>query len=229
MEDLIMGNRIVAMIPVRAGSVRVEGKNTRNFADTNLLELKLKAVRQLSSIDRVIVSTDCNKAASIANKYGVDVQWRDTFYAGSNVTNDQHWKHIAETTPGEIVFMAQTTSPLVRASTMQNAIDRFNSEEQVTSINSVSSEKKFLWQDGRPINYDASNTPKSQDLPDIVSLNFAITIISREEMIKRENVIGKKPEFIQLDKIESLDVDDHDDFQIAESMYKNRGLDWLLS
>ena len=80
-----------------------------------------------------------------------------------------------------------------------------------------------------PINYDINLTPKSQDLPDIVSLNFAITIIKKQTMIKRKNVIGFKPSFFELDKVESLDVDDLIDFKIAELMYKKLGIKWLMS
>ena len=80
-----------------------------------------------------------------------------------------------------------------------------------------------------PINYDVNVTPKSQDLPDIFSLNFAITIIQKMTMIKRKNVVGFEPSFLFLDKIESLDIDDLIDFKIAELIYKERGIEWLMS
>ena len=71
-----------------------------------------------------------------------------------------------------------------------------------------------------PINYDINITPKSQDLPNIVSLNFAITIIHRQTMIKRKNVVGYSPSFFELDKVEALDIDDMIDFKVAELMYQ---------
>ena len=81
----------------------------------------------------------------------------------------------------------------------------------------------------KPINYNINQTPKSQDLPNIVSLNFAITIIKKQVMIKRKNVIGFNPSFFELDKVESLDIDDLIDFNIAELMYQKLGNKWLLS
>ena len=81
----------------------------------------------------------------------------------------------------------------------------------------------------KPINYKINQTPKSQDLPNIVSLNFAITIIKKQVMIKRKNVIGFNPSFFELDKVESLDIDDLIDFNIAELMYQKLGNKWLLS
>ena len=224
----IVENKVIAMVPVRAGSNRVPNKNTRSFGDTSLLELKLILLERIKGLAQIIVSTDCEKSAIIASKFGAKVQWRNKYYAGSNITNDQHWYHIADTTPGNIVFLAQVTSPLLRVSTMQKALNTFLKSKSHDSINSVSPEKKFLWQNGKPINYNINLTPKSQDLPDIVSLNFAITITQRQSMMKRKNVVGYKPTFFELDKVEAMDIDDLIDFKVAELMYNELGRKWLM-
>ena len=222
-------NNIIAMVPVRAGSTRVPNKNTRKFANTSLLELKLKVLKNVCGITQIIVSTDCDIAAEIAHKQSIKVQRRSKYYAGSDVTNDQHWLHIAKTTPGDIVFLAQVTSPLLRVSSIQKALNTFSNSVSNDSLNSVSVEKKFLWKDMNPINYDINVTPKSQDLPNIVSLNFAITIIHKQAMIKRKNVIGYRPSFFELDKVEALDIDDLVDFKVAELMYQELGNKWLMN
>ena len=223
-----VAHNVVAMVPVRAGSTRVPDKNIRSFGDTNLLQLKLRLLKKVEGIKQIIVSTDCEISAGIACKEGVNVQWRNEYFAGSSVTNDQHWHHIAETAPGNTIFLAQVTSPLLRVSSMQAALNSFLSLDKNDSINSVSTEKKFLWKNGNPINYDIDVTPKSQDLPEIVSLNFAITIISRRIMMERKNVVGQAPKFFELDKVESIDVDDFIDFKIAELLYEERGVEWLM-
>ena len=227
--NLFSKNNIIAMVPVRAGSTRVPNKNTRKFANTSLLELKLKVLKNISGITQIIVSTDCDIAAEIAHKQSIKVQRRSKYYAGSDVTNDQHWLHIAKTTPGDIVFLAQVTSPLLRVSSIQKALNTFLNSGSNDSLNSVSVEKKFLWKDMNPINYDINVTPKSQDLPNIVSLNFAITIIHKQAMIKRKNVIGYRPSFFELDKVEALDIDDLVDFKVAELMYQELGNKWLMN
>lgn len=225
----LVKNSVTAMVPVRAGSTRVQKKNTRTFADTSLLQLKLRVLEKVDGITQIIVSTDCEIAAEIAHKQNVNVQWRDKYYASSNITNDQHWLHIAQKTPDEIVLLSQVTSPLLKASSIQTALNTFLNSDMYDSINSVSAEKKFLWKNKSPINYDINVTPKSQDLPNIVSLNFAITIIQKQTMIERKNVVGYSPTFLELDKIESLDVDDLIDFKIAELMYQELGIKWLMN
>lgn len=221
---------ITAVVPVRKGSQRVISKNTRPFSDTTLLDLKLEVLKKVKSIDKIIVNTDCEVSIEIAKKHNVNIFKREDYFASSNVTNDQHWKHIAEVTDTNILIMAQTTSPLIKISTYEKAIENYlENINKFDSLNSVSDEKKFLWQNNSPINYDISKTPKSQDLPNIVSLNFAITIINKELMYNRGNVIGEKPSFITLDKIESVDIDDTLDFEFAEFLYKKLGFKYLLS
>ena len=107
-----------------------------------LLELKLELLKKLDGVADIVVSTDCKKSANIASKKNVKVQWRNKYYAGSKVTNDQHWLHIA-TTPGDIVFFAQVCNPLLKISSMQKALDTFLSSNVNDSLNSVSSEKNF--------------------------------------------------------------------------------------
>ena len=138
-----MSNNVIAMVPVRAGSTRVSNKNTRPFGGTSLLQLKLKLLKKVVGITQIVVSTDCDISADMALQEGVKVQWRNEDYAGSDVTNDQHWLHIAQTTPGDTVFLAQVTSPLLRVSSMQAALKAFLSFGTHDSINSVSAEKNF--------------------------------------------------------------------------------------
>lgn len=64
------------------------------------------------------------------------------------------------------------------------------------------------------------NGPNSQNLPDAVALNFGTTVVSRENLIKNHNIIGKKPDFITISDIESIDIDTPLDFYVAEQFYR---------
>lgn len=224
-----MTETLTAVIPVRAGSQRVPNKNIRPFGGTTLLDLKLTVMTGVAGLDEIVVNTDCDQCAAIARRHGVSVHRRAPEFASSDVTNDRHWRHLAEVTETDILLMAQVTSPMIRRSTFEQAIRHYRAAGSGTdSLNSVTPEKKFLWQDGKPLNYEASQTPRSQDLPDIVSLNFAITIIERQVMIERANVVGRNPKLMTLDRIESIDIDDQLDFEFAEFVYGKKGKDWLM-
>ena len=77
-----------------------------------------------------------------------------------------------------------------------------------------------MFVDNKPINYDLKNQPRSQDLPDIATLNFAVSIVSKEKMISCKNVVGDKPYIHIIDEVEATDIDNQIDFDFAEYMYK---------
>ena len=49
--------KLTAIVPVRAGSQRVKNKNTKPFANSNLLKIKLETLKKVSMIDNIVVIT----------------------------------------------------------------------------------------------------------------------------------------------------------------------------
>ena len=47
-------------------------------------------------------------------------------------------------------------------------------------------------------------------------------------MMERKNVVGYNPSLFELDKVESIDIDDLIDFKNAELMYKELSMNWLI-
>ena len=70
----------------------------------------------------------------------------------------------------------------------------------------------------RPVSY--THLPNSQDLPNVVALNFGVTVVRKEDLIKNSNIIGKNPQFVIASDIEAIDIDTPLDFYIAEQLYK---------
>lgn len=212
---------IVALIAVRGGSQRVPNKNLRNFAKTSLLELKINQLKKVKKIDEIIVNSDCDKMLDLALSLGVTAVKRDDYYASSTVNMSEVYKHFAENINSKYIMYTNVTNPLVETESYKKAIDLFYKNiKEKDSLTSCHDIKEFLWKEGEPLNYDPLNQPRSQDLPEIVALNFAISIIPRELMIKKRNIIGNKPYFYKLDNVESLDIDTKLDFYTAEKLYE---------
>jgi CMP-N-acetylneuraminic acid synthetase len=218
--------KITAMVPVRKGSQRVKSKNSKSFSDTSLIDIRLNLLKNVNGLDQIIVSTDCEECTSIAKSHNIEVIARDPYYAG-DIPNNEFLKNLAESCPGDAMMYSVVTNPFLRKSTIEKNLNLFR-QGGMDSIMSVSLEKKFLWLDGKPINYEATRAPRSQLLPEIVSLNFAMSIIETKKMIEKENLIGDNPLLITLDKIQSIDIDDEEDFMIAETLYEKLGFDWIL-
>lgn len=211
--------KVVAIIPVRKGSQRVPNKNFKPFANKSLLQIKIESLLQVPEIDEIVINTDSEIAIEMAKKYNIKYHRRESYYASSECNNSEFWQHIAENTDGDYLILAQATAPLIKPLTISKLIKQFMDNEEYDSITTVNLVKQHLWLDNKPLNYDPQNAPKTQDLPNIMSLTYSLCIIPKDLQIKYRCVIGKKPDFYVLNEIESIDIDYPIDFEIAEYLY----------
>lgn len=219
--------KITAVIPIRSGSQRVKDKNLRPFAGTTLMENKIDTLLKVPELDSIIVNTNSEEAISIVKKryQGGLVKWhrREEYYASSQCSGSEFFKHLGEVTDTDLFIYAPCTSPFVKPETVSECIRKFLKdleENDFDCVSTVSSLKEFMWLDGKAVNYDPQNAPNSQNLPDVVALNFGTTVISRENLIKYHNIIGKKPDFVVTSDIEAIDIDTPLDYYVAEQIYQ---------
>ena len=218
---------MTAVVAVRKGSQRVPNKNVKNFGDTNLLEMKLNVLKKVGGIDKIVVNSDCDRMLEIGKKFGVDTHKREEYYASSECSNSEFHKHIGETTEGDTIFLAPVCSPFVSVESHEKGIEYYN-DTKYDSVTSISEIKNHLWLDNKPLNYDLDNVPNSQDLPNVLKLTYGMTIIDRKTMIEKKGVVGSRPGFYNLKELESIDIDTHFDFFVAELVYYNLKGEGLL-
>lgn len=218
-----MNQKVTAVIPVRKNSVRLKNKNFINFVNKkSLLEIKIDQLKKVKYINQIVVSSDSLKAKMIAKKKGVKFHLRDKYFASSKCSGGNFFKNLAESISGDYIAYCPCTSPVITIKTYNNFFKKFsNLRKRYDSFNTVSELKTFIWKNHRPLNYNLLNAPNSQDLPENYhALTFGINIISRANMVKYKNIVGKNPKFIILNKFESIDVNDRIDFELAKLIYK---------
>lgn len=215
--------KIKALVAVRSGSQRVVNKNIRPFAGSSLLEIKLNQLKRISNIDGIVVNSNDDKMLEIASNMGCEVIKRDEYYASNQVSMSEVYRNMAENVNADVIAYINATNPLLNDKTIVQAIENYKKNiSQYDSLNSAHLIKEFLFKENLPINYDLRHQPRSQDLPDISALNFAINIISREKMIECKNVVGYKPNIYIIDEVEATDIDNPIDFDFAEFVYKRK-------
>lgn len=213
--------KISALIAARSGSVRVQNKNIRPFAGSTLLEVKIEQLKRISNIDEIVVNSNDEEILKIAERCGAIPCVRDPYYASNTVSMSDVYRNMAENMNCDVIVYANCTNPVIKDETIFNLIEYYKNHcDEFDSVNSAHLVKEFLWKDNLPINYDLRNQPRSQDLPDISALNFAVNVLSREAMIEGKNVVGKKPFIYNIDQIEATDIDNPIDFFLAEQIYK---------
>ena len=204
--------KYLALIAVRKGSQRVQNKNIRNFCGTSLLEIKVKQAMSCKFINEVVVSSDCEKMLKLSTQLGAKVHKREEFYCSSTVPMNSVYEHLARNIDCEHVVYLHATSPFLTDKSLEGSIIKYEEKIKIgyDSLASVEKIKKYLWYNNKPVNYDPSMHPRSQDLPNFLALNFAINIIKRKDMIKYKNILSD---------IEGFDIDEEFDFLLAKKIY----------
>jgi len=222
---------LTIFIPVRSGSERVSEKNTRNFAgmEGGLLELKLNQLKNLELADEIVVSTNDEKCWEIASGFqkrmkNLNLVERPDELGKSETSLSDLIRHVAEITSSEEILWTHVTSPFCDAEKYTEAIKKYW-EIKKSGFDSLISGRKYREflldkRSGELVNnLTGFSWPRTQDLADWFEINNGIFIASREDYLKG-NRTGESPFLIEFDKISSLDIDNEEDFKIAEAVYE---------
>ena len=197
-------------------------KNIRPFASKSLLQIKIEQLKEAFDVQDIIVSTDCGVSAKIASDLGAIVIWRPSDLASDTISMSEVYKYLAESVRYEHILFTHVTNPLCEGIEYKTA--RYLYENMTLghdSITTISYLKDFIYTpEGKPLNFDPLNKPRSQDLPKYFKLNHAISVLPRDLMISQKNIVGKNPFFLEISDIAATDIDTFLDFQVAEYIYK---------
>jgi N-acylneuraminate cytidylyltransferase len=185
-----------------------------------MLELKIHQALRLRDVNRVVVTSDDDEMLQMAESLGAFPMKRDPYYASDTVPMGDVYVHLASILDCKDILWTPVTSPLVTDETVQECIDIYKRETGYDSVVTTNLIKEYMWLGDSAINYDPKNHPRSQDLPNIYALNFAVNLLPRELMIKNKNILGDKFYPYMLDEIEAVDVDTEFEFMLAEILYE---------
>lgn len=128
----------VALIPARAGSVRVPGKNVAPLAGHPLIAYSIAAARASGAYEDVVVSTDGEEIAAIARRYGATVPGlRPATMAGSGSSDIEWVRHVLHGTDYEYFSILRPTSPFRTAATIRRAWAAFRAVPGADSLRAV--------------------------------------------------------------------------------------------
>ena len=218
--------KVVALLPMKGISERVPNKNLKNFNGKPLYHIVMNTLLKSKYIDLVIVNTDSEflKSDILLNfKERVKVIDRNNEVCGNYISMNKVLEQDLSLINSEIYIQTHSTNPLLKVETMDIAIEKmisFLNTEENDSIFSVSKvQKRFYNKDSKPMNHD----PKmlvTQHLEPIFEENSCFYIFTKESFLNNESRIGKRPFMYEIDKIESTDIDEPEDFIIAEALHK---------
>ena len=218
----------VAMVPVRMGSKRVKSKNIRMIAGYPLVYYILKSVIESNKfkMTNIYINSEDNIFKSLAEKLGINFYLRPSYLATDSATNDDFVLDFIKNVNCSNIFQFLSTSPLIKAQTISNFFDSHINSNMDTSI-SVSEVRIECLYKNKGINFlPTKQTPPSQELEPILAYACGLMAWSKEKFISNYHKFNgaayhggeDAKNLFKLSEIESIDIDNEEDFLIAESL-----------
>jgi len=222
-----MSKKVSSFLPCRKGSERVPRKNIKPFAGypSGLIQVKLGQLLASEMIDEVVLSTNDDEIRAYAeslNESRIRIHHREEALASSHTSTDQLVSHAFDLIPDGDILWTHVTSPFITAAGYDAIIRLYREklQEGYDSLMTTTALRSFLWQYGKPINYDRSveKWPRTQTLEAVHEVNSGVFLAASDVYRDHNDRIGLKPWLYDLEKFMSHDIDWPEDFAIAECM-----------
>lgn len=231
---MINGKSVLAIILARGGSKGIPGKNIRIIAGKPLIAWSIEAAVKSKYVDRVVVSTDYDDIAKIAEEWGADVPFRrppelasDTAKSETAILHALAWIKKNEGKSYDYFILLQPTLPLRTHQHIDQALKAFAEHGKANTLISVKS------LDGNPYLIRKTNkkgylekflknpkpTVRRQEVEELCIPNGAIYIAKTNIFLKNQDLYDKCIGY-SMDKITSWDIDEDVDLQIADFFLK---------
>ena len=132
------------------------------------------------------------------------------------------YSYLASKISSKYICYLHVTSPFLKDNTLKTAINYFFKKKRNKNytLASVTKIKEYLWYKNKALNYNPSNHPRSQTLPDFLALNFAINIVEKKYMETKGRIVGEKYYPVILEYPENIDIDDMWQFELGQVLVK---------
>ena len=219
------GSKLVAFLPLRKGSERVIEKNTRPFNSKgeSLLEIKLTQLLRVENFERIVVSTNDEEvllqASSIGDHRIVLDRRPDSLCLSTTPISDLS-KYAAQVSSSELILWTHVTSPFFGSNQYIKVIDAMKSKTLLgkDSVATITPLQEFILDSSFNPTYDSEGWriwPRTQDVKPYYYFNSAAFLAPSPNFASGAR-LGPNPHFFLCEKIESLDIDTEDDWELAQ-------------
>lgn len=221
----------IAIIPARSGSKGMKDKNIRPLNGVPLMAYTIRAAIDSGMFDRIMVSTDSEEYAQIARQWGAEVPFLRSPEVSTDTASSwavvrevlERYEQLGETF--DTFALLQVTSPLRRGQHIIEAYQFMESKQAnaVVAVHQIPMPIEKCRHMGEDLRMDAwndnDNASKPRQLFRPAYHNNGSIYLCRTEAFKCQKSIFEKECYAYLmNSMHSTDVDDLDDFQMAEAI-----------
>lgn len=208
--------KVAAVMPIKLNNERCPGKNTRLLGDKPLLRYELDNLYNTELCDSINVYCSSSDVVPFLPDYARFIKRSPSLDLPTANFNQIFSAFITEVCADIYVF-AHATAPFVEVKTMAECINAVKSGEYDSAF-CARKIQTFLWKNGSPLNFDSSNLPRTQDLEPIYMETSGIYVFTKDVFLDYGRRIGEKPYIKCVDIKEAVDIDNPEDFALAEAL-----------
>jgi len=220
----------IALLPMKAHSERVSGKNFKNLAGKPLFRWILDALLAVDEIDQVVINTDARQILAdngLVDSDRILIRDRRPEICGDFVSMNLIIEDDLAATNADQYIMTHTTNPLLSSASIGKALTQYQHAKAKDLADSLFGVTKFQTRfykgDGSPINHDPNNLIRTQDLEPWYEENSCIYVFDKVSFAATNARIGEKPILFEIPKLEALDIDEKEDWFLANAVAKGLG------
>ncbi|XOV89477.1 MAG: acylneuraminate cytidylyltransferase family protein [Pseudomonadota bacterium] len=221
-----MAKKIIALLPMKANSERVKGKNFRELAGKPLFRWILDSLLEVSEIDAVVINTDAReilKANGLTESDRVKIRDRRADLCGDMVSMNRILEDDINHVDADLYIMTHTTNPLITSDTIRRGLAQLEAAPDKDSLFTVNKiQTRFYREDTLPVNHDPDNLIRTQDLEPWFEENSCLYYFTRESFAQTQARIGKHPMMMVTPPLESLDIDEPHDWEMVSALLTTR-------
>lgn len=214
--------KTVALIPIKLNSQRLPHKNILPIAGHPLCWHLCNTLNQVKRLDEVYVycsDPTVKQFIPEKTKFLQRPKWLD----GDFVKGFDIYREFIKTIDADVYVLAHTTSPFIKVSSCQTALDHILIGENDSAF-SAQRMQTFAWYQGKPINYDLNDVPRTQDMEPVWVETSAFFMFRKEIFTVHNRRIGYKPYIQEVSGIEAVDIDEKKDYDMACMFAKTEGI-----
>lgn len=128
------------------------------------------------------------------------------------------YKSFCNLIKADIYGLCHATSPFIKSKSIIKGLKKVINNSHDSSF-SVSKIQTFCWYNNKTLNYSLDNVVRTQDIKPVYWETSAFYIFKNNILNKLNRRIGKTPYLVETDRIESIDIDEKEDYDLATKIY----------
>ncbi len=211
---------VVALVPVKLNSQRVPHKNVRDLGGHPLLWHVCNTLARAEGIDEVCVYCSSEEVERYLPDGATFVQ-RPEWLDADEVKGAQIYGEFMSQVDADAYVLAHTTSPFLSRESVERGVEAIRSGEHDSAF-TAQRVQTFCWFRGEPLNYDLADVPRTQDMEPVWVETSGFYMFRRELFLEEGRRIGHDPLIVEVSPIEAVDIDEPQDFELAEAIAASR-------